>query len=53
MLIGIIVFLVLAVMALAGYIVLDKKMKPKQVETPNTIESTKEELTEKDINEIK
>ena len=52
MLIGIIVFLVLAVMALAGYIVLDKKMKPKQAETPNTIESTKEELTEKDINDL-
>ena len=51
MFIGIIVFLVLAVIALAGYIVLDKKMKPKKVEPINNIES-KEELSLADVNAL-
>lgn len=52
MLIGIIVFLILAVIALAGYIVLDKKMKPKQVElNSESIEST-EEISLSDVNNL-
>ncbi len=52
MLIGIIVFLILAVIALAGYIVLDKKMKPKQLELNSESIESKEELSDKDINDL-
>ena len=51
MFIGIIVFLLFSVMELTGYIVLDKKMKPKKVEPTNNIES-KEELSDKDIQNL-